>query len=206
MSGVWVFGYGSLVSPASFGFTLGRELTPGVDFVEAEVGGYGRRWNYGVAQRVGRSTGPDGSLQEWTMIALGVVASADETVNGVIGWVEPHEIAALDLRERNYDRVDVSATTTVHADIPIDAPIVTYVPRTIAMTHYRSARDRGEAAVAKRYWDLVDAAFDDLGPGRRERYHATTPRPDVPIVEMVREESQRRWDAVRERVESTSDG
>ena len=29
MSGLWVFGYGSLVSPESFGRTLGRELVPG---------------------------------------------------------------------------------------------------------------------------------------------------------------------------------
>jgi len=202
MSGVWVFGYGSLVSPVSFGFTLGRDLTPGADFFEADVVDYGRRWNYGVAHAVGRSEQADGSIREWTMVALGVVASTGETVNGVIGWVEADELEALDRRERHYDRVDVTELTTVRTELDLTAPIVTYVPRPRAMDHYTAARDRGEAAVSKRYWDLVDAAFADLGADRRERYLASTPPPDVPIVEMVREEAQRRWDTVRERVDA----
>lgn len=186
MSGLWVFGYGSLVSPASFGHTLGRSLRPGIDLHEAEIGGYGRRWNYGVASMRGETDEPDGSVRYWTIVALGIVESRDETVNGVIGWVEGDELVALDLREQQYDRVDVTGLATVHG-IEVRGPIVTYVPRREPRALYESARDRGEAAVERRYWDLVDGAFADLGADRRERYRATTPAPDVPIVAMRRD-------------------
>ena len=69
MSGVWVFGYGSLVSPESFGHTLGRGFERGVDFHPAVLRGYGRRWNYGVMSFVGRSEEPDGSTREWSIVA-----------------------------------------------------------------------------------------------------------------------------------------
>lgn len=187
MPGVWVFGYGSLVSPDSFGYTLGRSPIPGVDFHDAELCGFGRRWNYGVTSVVGESIEPDGTPRSWTIVALGLVASSDEVVNGVIGWVADEELPALDRRERQYDRVDVTQQTTVVDGVQGDAPIVTYVPRDEAVQRYEAARDRGEAAIEQRYWDLVDRAFADLGGGRRRQYHATTPDPDVPIVSMRRD-------------------
>jgi cation transport regulator ChaC len=186
MTGLWVFGYGSLVSPASFGHTLGRPLRAGVDLHEAEIAGYGRRWNYGVTSMRGETAEADGSIRFWTIVALGIVASADETVNGVIGWVDEGELAALDAREQQYDRVDVTDLATVHG-VAVRGPIVTYVPRPEPRALYETARDRGEAAVERRYWDLVDGAFAGLGADRRERYHATTPAPDVPIVAMRRD-------------------
>jgi cation transport regulator ChaC len=189
MSGAWVFGYGSLVSPESFGYTLGRVLVPGVDFFEAEVAGYGRRWNYGVMSTVGESVGADGVSKSWTIVALGLVASPDETVNGVVCWVTGDELPMLDRRERDYDRVDVSDQATICAGAAVDpaGPIMTYVPRPEPQQRYRAARDSGTAAIEQRYWDLVDGAFADLGADRRERYHATTPAPDVPVVAMTRD-------------------
>ena len=52
-SPTWVFGYGSLVDPESLGRTLGRQVTPDVDFLAAELTGWGRRWNYGVGHVAG---------------------------------------------------------------------------------------------------------------------------------------------------------
>lgn len=186
MSGVWVFGYGSLVSPASFGHTLGRAPRPGTDFFEAEVAGYGRRWNYALMHSVGETIGDRHPDQTWTIVALGVVESQHETVNGIVAWVEEHELVALDRRESQYDRVEVTASATVHHGGELDGPVVTYVPRREPQALYEWARDRGRAAVEQRYWDLVDGAFADLGEDRRKRYHATTPPPDIPIVPMER--------------------
>jgi len=183
MTGMWIFGYGSLVSPVSFGHTLGRTMSPGVDFHEAELAGYGRRWNYGVMTRSAESVDERGEIREWTIVALGLVEAVRESVNGVIGWVADDEVAALDRRERHYDRVDVSDLVAT-GDAAIDAPVMTYVPRPEPIAHYRAARDRGTAAVEQRYWDLVDAAFGELGAGSRRRYHASTPAPDVPVVSM----------------------
>ena len=191
MSGRWVFGYGSLVSPLSFGHTLGRDLQPGIDFFEAEVAGYGRRWNYGTGFEFTAPAEPGGTPTDWTFVALGVVVSATETTNGVVGWVNDPELAELDLRERQYDRVDVTSAVTFGDDAARtavgDAPVVIYVPRVEPIRIYeaaRRARRRGdhEAVLGSRR-----RAFADLGPDRRERYHATTPAPDIPIVAMAPE-------------------
>jgi cation transport regulator ChaC len=182
MAGRWVFGYGSLVSPKSFGHTVGREFRPGRDFFEAEVLGYGRRWSFATAARFTAAAGPGLEHVEWTTITLGVVRSGDESTNGVIGWVNDGELDELDRREARYDRVDVTAVTNVAGTSQLDDPIVTYVPRDDALQIYEAARAVGRAAVSERYWNLVDGAFAALGEGQRARYHATTPPPRVPIV------------------------
>jgi dephospho-CoA kinase len=184
VAGCWVFGYGSLVSPESFGATLGRELRPGVDLRRAELAGFGRRWNYGVRHTVGTSPEPDGSSRIWTIVALGLVAADAEVVNGVVGWVDDVELVGLDRRERHYDRVDV--TDRVVADGAVSGPIVTYVPQPAAEHHFEAARAEGRAAIERRYWDLVDGAFAALGADQHAAYHATTPDPGVPIVGLER--------------------
>src|SRR6187549_356915 len=84
----WVFGYGSLVDPESLGRTLGRQVTPGVDFLAAELTGWGRRWNYGVGHVVGAWRRADGIvIDDGVIVALGVVAAADESVNGIVARV-----------------------------------------------------------------------------------------------------------------------
>lgn len=197
MSGVWVFGYGSLVSPDSFGHTLGRRPRLGIDFFEAEITGYGRRWNYGSLRSTGRATDHTGTIREWAIIALGVTPAAGETVNGTVGWVDHDELVGLDRRERHYDRVDVSSLATVHGEV--DGPIVTYVPRPEAIERYTQARDRGEAAVDRRYFDLVDRAFAELGEDRRQRYHATTEAPGIPILALQRDVEPERYRAAERR-------
>jgi cation transport regulator ChaC len=170
MAGLWIFGYGSLVSPVSFGHTLGRELIPGVDFFEAELAGYGRRWNYGTGVTF-TATGPDGvERSDWTFVALGLVRAADESANGVIAWVDETELVALDRRESRYDRVDV----TEHVSLGASSTVVDGA--TVA------AKARGVAAITSRYHDLVDDAFADLGIDRRDRYRATTPDPEIPVL------------------------
>jgi cation transport regulator ChaC len=182
VSGVWIFGYGSLVDPASFGATIGRALRPGVDFFEAELAGFGRRWNYGVIHVSASGPGPGGSEMEYTIVALGIVRAADETVNGVVGWVDTDELSALDRRERHYDRIDVTPDATVHGAGDFSGPVAVYFPRRAAIEHYERARDAGSAAIEQRYWDLVDHAFAKLGADTLARYRATTPAPDVPVL------------------------
>ena len=182
MSQVWVFGYGSLVDRSSFGATIGRELQPGIDFFAAEVSGWGRRWNYGVMHGAAIGVGRDGNPVAYTRVALGVVRAAGESVNGVVGRVDEDELARLDLRERHYDRVDVSDAASVVGHEPVEGAIVIYVPRREAIEHYQRARDNGTAAIEQRYWDLVDRAFAAFGKDARARYYRTTPTPDVPVL------------------------
>ena len=179
MADVWVFGYGSLVAPASLARTIGRTVRLGDDAFEAALAGYGRRWNYGTMVE-GESIDEPG--RTWTVVALGLEASSSESVNGLIARVDEGDLAALDRRERNYDRVDVTDLITVvgHAV----SSVVTYVPRPDPVERFEAARAAGSAAISKRYWDLVDGAFAALGTSQRDRYHATTPDAGIPVVEL----------------------
>jgi len=190
----WVFGYGSLVDPRSLGRTLGRPVELHVDFLEAELEGWGRRWNYGVGHVTGAWRTADGRMVvDGVIVALGLVPSAGERTNGIIARVSATELAALDLRERDYDRIDVTDQVTVAGrggapaspGVPARERIVTYVPRPSAIDRYESARDAGLAGIRDTYWGLVDAAFAVLGPDRLHAYRATTPAPDIPVVAMI---------------------
>ncbi|MGB0112805.1 MAG: gamma-glutamylcyclotransferase family protein [Ilumatobacteraceae bacterium] len=186
----WVFGYGSLVSPASLATTIERTVAP-ADVAVATLHGYGRRWNYG-AGRLQCSWTLDGvEVDDGVMVALGLVRSEHESCNGVAFKVTPTELEHLDRRERNYDRTDITDLITLDDPVPgvataspSGATFVTYVPRAGAIEHYETARDAGRAAIRQSYWDLVLDAFETLGGTHPERY-ATTPQPDVPVVEMT---------------------
>jgi dephospho-CoA kinase len=182
----WVFGYGSLVDPASLGRTLERPVTAGVDFLEADLTGWGRRWNYGVGHVSGAWRTSDGRMvDDGVIVALGLIASRTERVNGIVARVSDLELAALDVRERDYDRVTVTDAVTVSGDVGADDRIVTYVPRPSAVQRYETARDDGRAGIRNTYWGLVDAAFAVLGNERLARYRSSTPDPDVPVVVVI---------------------
>ena len=171
--GLWVFGYGSLVSPESFGRTLGRELVPGIDFFEAELTGFGRRWNYGVMHstgRLGRRRRRRARPHDRRARARRVDGGVGER-RGRLGRrrrADRSRPARASLRPRSTS----PPTTTVHTDHTIDGSIMVYVPKPESIEHYERPATAGAAAVDRGYWDRVDAAFAALGADRTPRYHA----------------------------------
>ena len=177
----WVFGYGSLVSPASMATTIGRDVTD-ADTAVAHLHGFGRRWNYGSMHLRGDWHHDGVDIVQGLVVSLGLVAADGEHCNGVAVRVSADELAALDWRERDYERTDVSDQISFDGETPGER-VVTYVPRPSAIERYEAARDAARAGVRQTYWDLVHGAFDELGGDHLERYLATPP-PDVPVVEM----------------------
>src|SRR5918997_3788870 len=97
----FLFGYGSLAADLPGGRV-------------AELHGYRRLWGVAMDNRVDlrgykhyrlRS---DGSRPPVFVAFLDVVADADAVTRGVCVPVEAAQLPALDCRERNYDRVDVT--------------------------------------------------------------------------------------------------
>lgn len=183
MSGdTWVFGYGSLVSPTSMATTIGR--TVGSDDVAiAHLSGFGRRWNYGSLHLRGDWHRDGVDVVQGLVVSLGLAAADAESCNGVVVRVTADELAQLDWRERDYERTDVTDQILVDGE-RLPARVMTYVPRPSAIERYETARDSGRAGIRQSYWELVSAAFRDLGDDHHDLY-TRTPAPDVPVVDMT---------------------
>lgn len=184
----WIFAYGSLVSPTSLASTIGRTISVGAGMHVAKLAGYRRAWNYG--SEVLRGDWVDGTGRTTTgglVVSLGIVAASDDAINGVVFGLDSEELADLDWRERAYARVDVTDRITLidqSAAVELDDPIAVYVPRPAAIERYERHRDAGTAGIRRSYWNLVDAAFADMGKHHLDWYRRT-PAPDVPVVDIT---------------------
>jgi hypothetical protein len=184
-----VFGYGSLVSPASFAETLGRE--PDLVML-ARLNGWRRRWTVGRDNRSAEKTfaRPDGTIPPW-VIGLNIEALPAQTgrgeealaPNGALIELSEDELDRLDLREMRYRRVDVS--DAIEADAAFDR-VLAYTARD---EHHFPDPPEGAVAMAP-YIRAVEAAFRALGDDQWALFLDTTGMPPVELIEpqLVRDE------------------
>jgi cation transport regulator ChaC len=185
-TGMYVFGYGSLVSPASVALTLGRPVGR-PEVVRAHLAGWRRSWNVGTD----RESHPERTFlvggQPFTGLAVVLGIEPDADAPGCPGAVFPvrrADLDLLDLRERNYRRIAVTGAVT-WAGKPDRCVVLTYVPRDEATERITRARGTGRAmAVRREYLELVENAFDSVD--QLALFHATTPppAPDMPVTAM----------------------
>ena len=162
-----VFGYGSLLE--------GAAGTP------CRLSGHRRR--FGVAMD-NRRTIPGykyfldaatGARPEVCVTFLDVVEEPGAAVAGVVAEVDPARLAALDARERNYARVEVSGAL----DVELGGPVWAYAGLPESRVRYAAAAAAGRAVVARAYVDDVRAGFASFGI----RFDTA---PEVPVVDLVR--------------------
>ena len=174
-----VFGYGSLVSRASIGETLGREADPPVP---VSLRGWRRRWTLVRDNRTAEK-GFEPLAGDPFDHCLGLnlerlrpedTRGAADPPNGALIELSERELDRLDLREMRYHRVDV---TEAFADTGFDL-VVTYTARP---EHFAPAPPE-RAVVIAGYLEAVEAAFAELGPGELDRFRATTGEPPAPVV------------------------
>jgi hypothetical protein len=146
----FVFGYGSLAI--------------GVPGRPARLEGHRRVWGVAMDNRVtipgytASRLRADGSRPAVYVAFLDVVEEGDAAPDGVLRAVDDHALRALDARERNYERVDVS-------DAVAGAPgrIWTYRGSAGGRARLQRGLQRGSAVVAREYLRTVRAAFAALG-------------------------------------------
>ena len=112
------------------------------------------------------------------MVAFADLVPAEEgEVNGVC--VRAPDLAALDARERNYDRVDVTGRLE-------DPPgrVWAYVGSAAGRARFA----QGPTVVARAYLDAVQGAFRRLGPAEHRAFLASTDFDGVPVVGLERVE------------------
>ncbi len=180
----YVFGYGSLVSPP--GATPGRRWSE--RGVVADLPGFRRSW--GVAMDNRRDlpgykyyTDPQGRRPDVLVAFLDVCPApdADATVNGLCLPVDDAELAVLDRRERNYERIDVSDRLGGGR-----ARVWTYAGSAAGRGRFARGRATGSAVIEAGYLRAVQAGFARLGEEECRACLESLEPDGLPVVELVR--------------------
>lgn len=171
-----VFAYGSLAAEA------GGARRP------ATLRGYRRSW--GVAADNARAIPGykryldpgDGEAPAVFVAFLDLVEAPGSAVNGVLVDVDEAALAVLDARERNYDRVDVTAAI----DSPPAGRVWTYLGSADGRARLATGLRERRAVVARRYLDSVHAAFRALGEDEYRRFLESSDLDGLPVRDLER--------------------
>jgi cation transport regulator ChaC len=185
----FVFAYGSLVGPP--------DLTPGRGWSAhgfvADLLGFRRAW--GVAMDNRRDlpgykyyTDTRGRRPEVFVTFLDVRPSPEPgaAVNGLCLPVDAARLAALDRRERNYERIDVS--DRIRVDGRDGARVWTYVGTAAGRERLRSGLAAGTAVIDANYLAGVRDGFLRLGGDEHRACAGSLDPGGLPVVPLRRHE------------------
>jgi hypothetical protein len=148
---VLVFGYGSLVPDGG---------------APARLPGYRQDWNVAMDNRAtlpGYKYYVDAAGERPDVVVTFLNLVPGDGVDGAV--FEVADLAALDARERQYERIDVS-----HAlDLP--GPVFAYIGREEAVARFEAGRREGRAVAQRAYVDSVSGI---------------APPPPVPVLDLTR--------------------
>jgi hypothetical protein len=171
-----VFGYASLVA------------APAV--ARATLRGHRRVWGVAMDNAVAVPgykvyALPDGTRPALAVAFLDLVRDAGAEVDGALLAVDAEALAALDARERQYERVEIGAWID---PAPGDGgPVWTYVGRAPGRARVAAGRSgTAPVAIQRAYVELVQRAFAALGDDAPARYRASTEAPPFPVLDLTR--------------------
>jgi len=173
----FVFGYGSLVD--------GHE-----EQIACRLEGYRRRFTVAMDNSVDLPgykyfVDPGTGERPSVFVAfLNLEPEPDGVVNGVAFPVDDAALAALDRRERNYVRCDVSAM--LREDLGSRA--YAFVGRDDAKARFARAQRDGLAVVSRDYYEHVRESFGRRGPAALREFDRSTDAPSCPTIPLTRVE------------------
>lgn len=178
--GQLVFGYGSLLHRLPSHPEHSR-VHP------ARLRGYRRTWNIAMNNSVDLPgykyyVTSDGERPPVFVTFLNLAADATGWINGIVFEVTAHELDALDMRERNYERVDL----TPQVEGAPDGTIWAYVGSAGARRRYETGLAESRALVSREYCDGVRQGFAAMGPEAVSEFEATTDAPACPVEDLSR--------------------
>jgi len=156
---IYLFGYGSLINPKSIKRTLEREIKA-EDLIEALIHDYVRKWQ----------------LVDWVMIAennlvrsipaifLDLVRQIGARTNGILIPISEEELNKMDIRERNYDRVNVSNL--------IDPNVSEYIYTYFGKKEHASPPK--ESCVLIEYEKIIEEGFNFWSKAFQHHYYEST--------------------------------
>ena len=182
----YVFGYGSLVAPV--GRAPDRTVRAG-GFV-ADLAGMRRMW--GVAMDNRRDLpgykyylDPSGRRPALYVAFLDIAQATGPgaAVNGLCLPADGAALAALDLRERNYTRIDVTERIV---GARAGMRIFTYVGSPAGRDRLARGRAGQTAVIHAGYLDAVRAGFAALGEAERAACEPSLAPGELPVVPLTR--------------------
>lgn len=182
-----MFGYGSLAAmPAT---AVSREAA--AHGFLADLHGYTRAWGVAMDNRVDLTgykyyTDRAGRRPAVHVCFLDVAEVDGGVVNGLCLPVDGTALGALDDRERNYDRIDVSDRVDAGG-----ARVWAYIGSPAGRERFRAGVTAGDAVIAAAYRDAVRAGFVALGPGEAAACEPSLDPGGLPVRELVRHELTR---------------
>jgi hypothetical protein len=178
-----VFGFGSLVEVAALADYLGRAPFAAEEFHLCRLAEYRRSWNIardntedipGLDHFV---RGGTGARIDGFIVSVNIVAAPGAWVNGIAFRATADEIATLDRREANYDRIEVT-------DLIDSAPgdrVWAFRGKAECEKRYADGIAAGTAMINSAYHTVVHLAFESHGADFLADYLATTDPPEVPL-------------------------
>lgn len=178
----YVFGFGSLVDPASFSRTIGRDDWLIEDFPLATLKGFKRVWGVAMDNRVSlpgykryaRADTPAHAPEVYVCF-LDIAPDPSKQIIGACVAVSPEEFARLEARERNYKAVDVTAAM---AYPPLDGRVFTFIGLDEAKARARAGLETGALVINTTYRDMVESAYRARGRVAFDNYQASTEMPE----------------------------
>ena len=98
-------------------------------------------------------------------------------MNGFLFPVDGDDLAALDERERNYERADV--TEAIRPEPP--GRVWTYVGHSAGRDRCHRGLAEGRLVVSREYLGDTRASFEALGANELRRFEGSTDRPPCPV-------------------------
>jgi hypothetical protein len=171
----FIFGYGSLAHDLLADVTVTR------------LRGYRRRFgaaadNSHAIPGYKRYRSADGSFPDVFVAYLDLVEDPQTAVNGVLAPVDAAPLADLDRRERNYDRIDVTAAI----DTPPPGRVWAYVGSPDGRERLEKGLAAGIAVVQRDYLEHVHAGFRRLGAIEYDQFLATSDLDGLPLLDLER--------------------
>jgi hypothetical protein len=160
----YVFGYASLVALRD------------TDALPGRLRGFRRRWGVAMNNWEGgedakhwldRATGERPRIR---IAYLDIYEQAGSAVNGLALRADAERLRALDARELNYERVDVTSSF----EPEVDGRVFTYVGLDAARDRFRHGVAAGDIFVSSDYAASVRLAFERLGPRALAEFDRTT--------------------------------
>lgn len=178
-----MFGYGSLAALSADAVPSRTSRAGG--FV-CDLRGYRRQWGVAMDNRrdlpgYKHYTDVLGHRPAVFVCFLDIETDPRGSVNGLCVPIDGPQLAALDERERNYDRVDVSEAVDAGG-----ARVWAYVGARAARLRMRWAVAAHRAVIDARYLETVTDGFAALGAGELERCADSLAPGRLPVVALTR--------------------